>query len=163
MHALYLTSVVIHVLAAAVWVGGQAAFALIIVPIVRRRVDATTATSIFRDAGARLAVIGGICLGLLLVTGLTNLAFRGVLPLLGSGAFWRTPFGTTLAAKLVVVGLILAVSTVHVRSALRAAIPQTEALESIRARQRERMQGRATLTLSVMAVVLAVFLVRGMP
>jgi putative copper export protein len=159
MYLLYALSVVIHVLAAALWVGGMGLFALVVVPVARRILGEAQARELLRAAGARFASIGWIALGLLLVTGVANLAFRGVLSLVPTLGFWRTPFGSTLAMKLVFVALALIASLAHARDARH----RTEVALDRAPTPTSRVLGRATLLLSVAVVVLAVLLVRGTP
>jgi putative copper export protein len=158
MNALYLISVVLHILAAALWVGGMGFFALVVVPVVRRNLGEAQARNVLREAGARFATIGWVVLGLLVATGIANLAFRGVLPLLVTASFWLTSFGSTLATKLTLFALVLVTSLAHSLDARRSIGSQPS-----RAPFRAAMLGRATLLLSIAVVVLAVFLVRGTP
>lgn len=153
MPTLYAITVTIHILAACLWIGGMGLFAIVVVPVAKRTLDGPAARGMLRAVGTRFATVGWWALGTLIVTGIANLGFRGVLPLLGTASFWSSPFGTTLAAKLAAVTLVLVVSRVH---ALDARQPQARAA-------RASSLGRATLGLSVVVVVLAVFLVRGSP
>jgi uncharacterized membrane protein len=132
-------------------------FAIIIVPVVRKMGSPEERRAILQAAGTRFAKVGNAALVILVVTGLGNLHFRGLFPSFASSEFWRTPFGATLAAKLVVVALVIGVSLFHGRDARRAATAGTRP-SGIAA-----LLGRATLVLSVIAVVLGVFLVRGLP
>lgn len=151
MHALYTVSVILHVVAACAWIGGMIFFAAVVVPVVRRPEFAQVRTDLVKRAGARFRALGWISLGTLLVTGTTNLAFRGVgLAALGSAAFWRSDFGDTLAHKLVFVALVLASTVLHDVFALGS-------------RRVSAMLGRATLVFSAVVVMYAVWLVRGAP
>jgi putative copper export protein len=157
MQSLYLLSVTIHILTAALWVGGMGFFALVVVPAVRRSAPPEQARAVLRDAGMRFTRVGHASFAVLILTGLFNLHVRGVLSQLGTADFWRSPFGTTLALKLVFVALAFAASLIHGREANSAAPPDDAA------RRRSSMLGRAVLLFSIAAVVLAVFLVRGNP
>ena len=161
MHGLYVTSVIVHILAAMLWVGGMGFFAIVVVPAVRRGLPPAQALDVLRQAGARFTTVGWICLGLLVLTGITNLHFRGVLPLLLTADFWRTPFGATLAAKLALVTLVLASTLAHARDARRAS--EVPAASVPHPERRTSALGRATFVLSLAVVALAVFLVRGAP
>ncbi|MFO0740158.1 MAG: hypothetical protein U0270_29935 [Labilithrix sp.] len=157
---LYVFSVTIHVLAATLWVGGMGFFAIAVVPVARRTLEEAHAGKMLRGVGTRLGSVGWWLLGTLAVTGLINLWSRGVLPLMATTMFWRSPFGTTLALKLSLVALMTLVSFVHGRDARRQGQGQhvTPA-----ARTRSSLLGRATFGLSVVVVFLAVLLVRGNP
>jgi putative copper export protein len=157
------TSVFFHLLAAIVWVGGQAAFAFVVVPSVRKRADPATAGGILREVGRRFATVGFISLAVLLASGVANLGFRGVLPLLGDREFWATPFGTILGAKLAAVAGILGLSIAHSSAASARPAPEGHDAQGAVAARRLRLFGRAGFVLSIVAVALAVLLVRGAP
>ena len=89
-------------------------------------------------------------LAVVILTGIGNLAFRGLIPDLVRLSFWRSSFGEVLALKLLLVSAVVTASALHGRVA--RASPN-----------RGGWLGRATLVLSVAVVVVAVFLVRGVP
>jgi copper resistance protein D len=155
MHLLYQVSVVLHVLAAMLWVGGMGFFALVVVPVLRRKLGPAAGGEALRAIGIRLAEASWIILGVLIATGVTNLATRGLLPLMAEPAFWSTGLGRTLAVKLAFVALVVASSSAHARTARRA--PAAPAPS----RARGNLLGRATLAFSVVVVALAVLLARG--
>ncbi|MEO8799527.1 MAG: DUF4149 domain-containing protein [Polyangiaceae bacterium] len=156
MNDWYLLSVILHVLAAMLWVGGMGFFALVVVPVVRRTSSKEEARKILRETGTRFATIGWVALGVLVATGVGNLAFRGNLPALARAEFWHSPFGAIFAAKMSVVALVLVLSLLHSLDARRPS--PTDA-----ARARATSLGRLTFVLSTVIVVLAVMLVRGPP
>jgi putative copper resistance protein D len=158
MGVLYVISVTIHILAAALWVGGMGAFALVVVPAARRTLGESEGRRLLRAVGVRFAQVGWWALGTLLVTGVANLGFRGMLPLVADGAFWTSSFGKTLGAKLALVSVVVVASLAHARDARRQSGPPSAA-----ARARATHLGRATLLVSVGVIVLAVLLVRGGP
>jgi uncharacterized membrane protein len=157
VHTLYVVTVVLHILSAMLWVGGMGFFALVVVPSARAELAPPEAVRLLRRAGARFTKVGWAALGVLGVTGILNLWYRGVLPLLASGAFWQTPFGMVLAAKLVVVAAVLAVSILHARDA------SARAHTAPSVQRRVSLLGRGILGLSLVVVALAVVLVRGVP
>ena len=77
MHALYLLSVWLHILAATVWIGGMSFLVLVVVPWLRRggRVEAA---AFLRETGERFRNVGWSCFLLLAATGTFNLWVRGV-------------------------------------------------------------------------------------
>ncbi|MFQ5795545.1 MAG: hypothetical protein ACE5JP_10915 [Candidatus Bipolaricaulia bacterium] len=75
MHVLYLLSVWLHILAAAIWIGGMVFLALILVPVTRRPEHRGIAVSLIHWTGVRFRWVGWICLGLLLLSGIFNLAY----------------------------------------------------------------------------------------
>ncbi len=153
MQTLYTISVYVHVLAACAWVGSMVFFAAVVVPVLRRPEQASAAAALVRQVGMRYRVFGWACLGLLVTTGTTNLALRGVrLDTLASGAFWADGFGRALAHKLGAVALVLVLTAVHDALATR---PEARRIGS--------WLGRATLLASFLVVLYAVWLVRGTP
>ena len=150
MQTIYVLSVTIHVLAATLWVGGMGFFALVVVPAARRSLDPAQARTMLTAVGTRLGAIGWWLLGTLLVTGTINLSARGLLSELGTASFWQTSFGRTLALKLTFVTVMALVSFLHGRDARAAG-----------SRARATLLGRATFGLSLVVVLLAVVLVRG--
>lgn len=167
-HRLYLISVLIHILAALTWIGGMMFLVLVVVPVTRRLPSRVLAAQLIRDTGRRFRVVGWICLLVLLTTGVTNLLLRGIGPALWSSPdFWASPFGQTLAWKLMLVGSILALSAFHDfyvgprASALLAVDPAAPA--ALRFRAGASWMGRLTLLLSLLVLALATMLVRGRP
>jgi len=93
----------LHVLAAAIWVGGQLVLAAL-VPVLRRFGDAVTA------AARRFNQVAWTAFGVLIVTGIWNIA--AVSPQIDHSASYRT----TLIVKLVVVVISGITAALHIRS-----------------------------------------------
>ena len=74
---MYQLGVLVHLLAAIVWVGGMLFLALVVVPATRR-LPAVERASLFDLVGRRFRAVGWACVALLLATGLVNLSYRGV-------------------------------------------------------------------------------------
>ena len=113
MHALYLLSVWLHILAATVWIGGMSFLVLVVVPWLRRggRVEAAV---FLRETGERFRNVGWSCFLLLAATGTFNLWVRGVrLSDFGRAEWLTSPFSKTVLLKLGVFALVLTVSVVH--------------------------------------------------
>ncbi len=112
-HAFYVASVSIHILAAMIWIGGMLFLALILVPALKRLNDPPLMVRLVRDTGRRFRTVGWVTLITLVVTGTTNLMARGVtVEQLKSMDYWKTPFGSVLAFKLICVLCILTISLV---------------------------------------------------
>lgn len=159
MQTIYIISVALHVLAAMLWVGGMGFFALVVVPAARQSLDRARAQTMLQAVGIRLGQVGWWLLGTLLVSGATNLWARGFLSALGSASFWQSSFGHTLALKLAFVAVMAVVGFVHGKDARRGGPPASARTRTRRA----SMLGRATFGLSLVVVLLAVILVRGLP
>ena len=92
----------VHLAAVATWVGGMLFIALVLVPVTRRLDDAALRTRLVQDTGRRFRTVGWIALGLIVATGLANLALRP--ELLGAPRFH---------AKAGLVGLALVLGALH--------------------------------------------------
>ncbi|HET9983789.1 MAG TPA: DUF4149 domain-containing protein [Longimicrobiales bacterium] len=161
---MYYLNVTIHVLAALFWLGGLFFLAAVGAPVLRRVEPPELRAELFRGLGERARAVGWIAIAVLLVTGVLNLHFRGVLSWskLGSAAFWATPFGYALGWKLTAVAAMLVVQSVHDfvvgprASTLRAGTP-----EALRNRRRAALLARASAVIGLVIVIAAVRLARG--
>lgn len=167
MHGLYVLSVWLHIVAAAVWVGSMAFFALVVAPVIRAS-PREAVGPLVRLLGVRFRVLGWACLAVLVLTGISNLVIRGFgVSELVSGAFWGTPFGRALAWKLVVVAGVIGSTLAHDLLFTARAIGRLgedpSAPDVVRRRKIASWLGRATLLLSLAVLLLAVTLVRGSP
>ena len=168
MRWLYLVSVWLHVLAAAIWVGGLIFVALVVVPVIRRKELEGAGARLIHLTGVRFRWVGWACFGLLLLTGVVNLLARGIAWAdLFAPQFWAGPFGKLLGLKLVVFALILASSAVHdfVIGPRAVSIWQERpgSAEATRLRRQATQFGRLNLLLALLIVALGVMLVRGTP
>ncbi len=168
MRGLYLLSVWLHVLAATIWLGGTIFLALVLVPITRRLEYRGIAGSLIHQVGVRFRLLGWICLGLLVVSGILNVAYRGFgWADLWSGRLWQGPFGRALGIKLLLVALILLLSALHDFFIGPRATILWQTQPTSPATQRLRRQagwiGRINLLLALVVVALGVILVRGWP
>lgn len=159
----YFANVTVHVFAALFWLGGMFFLAAVGAPVIRRIGDPALRRDLFRILGERFRRAGWIAIGVLVVTGTLNLWFRGMLSwsVLGSPAFWSTPYGGALAWKLGSVSVMLVIQAVHdfvVGPASSAAPPGSP--ESDRLRRRAALLARASALAGVVLVIAAVRLTR---
>ena len=164
--ALYLLAVTLHVLAAALWVGGMLFLVFVIVPLLRTPALRERAVALVAALGLRFRSVGWACFFVLIVTGFVQAAYRTPSPsALAEGAWWSAPFGRLLAQKLVLVTLILLLSGVHDfvvgprASALLAAGPGSP--RALHWQRLARWMGRVNLFLAVAVIAMAVALARG--
>lgn len=166
MRGLYVALVFTHVLAAIVWLGGTLFFALVLAPVMRRPENRAAAPALVHATGLRFRTVGWTSIGVLMTTGVLILGMRGYrVSHLFDGTLFSGPFGHVLAAKLLLVALIVAVSAYHdfvagVR-ATRAWAADPESSEALRHRRLAGRLGRLTALLSLGVVALAVMLARG--
>jgi copper resistance protein D len=113
MHGLYLLSVWLHIMAAVVWVGGTIFLVIVLVPAIRRREFGGIASALIRFTAFRFRWVGWVCFCVFVLTGIVNLAARGIgWQELQDATFWQGSFGSTLAIKLMLVATILLISAV---------------------------------------------------
>ena len=163
---MHLFFVWLHILAAAVWIGGMVFLALVLVPVVRRPEYRDHASRLVQHTGTRFRWVGWVCLGILAVSGFVNLDFRGIgWAALTHAGFWLSPFGRILGIKLLVVAVILGLSAWHDFGvgprATTAWARDPASAEAARLRRLASWFGRLNLVLALVTVGLAVALVRG--
>lgn len=168
MHAIYLLSVWMHILAAVAWVGGTIFLVIVLVPAIRRPEFGGIAPALIRSMALRFRWVGWVCFCIFVVTGLLNLVARGIgFKELQEPAFWQGSFGRTLAIKLLLVAAILSISAFHDFSlGPRAAAvweAQRDSAGTLRLRRQAMQLGRLNLVLALAVILLGIMLVRGAP
>jgi uncharacterized membrane protein len=161
---LYHLNVTVHVLAAMLWLGGMLFLGLVGAPVLRAVQPPALRAELFRQLGHAFRNVGWAAIAVLLVTGVLNLHFRGLLRMdvLGSSTFWRTQYGVMLIGKLVTVCCMIAISAIHdFVSGPRASRAQTGSLQAQRLRTGAAWLARANVVFGVVLVVFAVRLARG--
>jgi copper resistance protein D len=162
--SLYYLNVSIHLLAALLWLGGMFFLAAVGAPVLRRVEPPTLRAQLFAAIGSQFRTVGWITIGVLLVTGVLNLHFRGLLrlDLWTNAAFWSSGYGLALAWKLGAVAIMVTVSAVHDfihgPAAGRLAPGSPGALAM---RRRAAWMARANAVVGVVLVLAAVRLSRG--
>jgi copper resistance protein D len=160
----YLINVIIHVLAALLWLGGMFFLAAVGAPVLRKVEPPELRAALFRQLGEQFRTVGWIAIGVLLVTGVLNLHFRGMLSLtlLGSGEFWQTRYGIALGWKLGAVTAMLIVQAIHDFSVGPAASrAPAGSPEMLVLRRRAALLARLSAVFGLVLVVAAVRLARG--
>ncbi len=161
--SLYIINVTLHVFAALIWLGGMFFLALVGAPALRTVESPHLRAQLFKVIGERFRTVGWVCILVLLITGTLNLHFRGYLSwqMLGSGNFWGSPYGKTLAVKLAAVIGMLIIQIIHDffhgPAASRAA-PGSE--HALRMRRSAALMARISAILGIIVVLAAVRLAR---
>lgn len=165
MHPLYWISVTLHVLAAMFWLGGMLFLGVVGAPALRAVEPAPLRQQLFHSLGVRFRSAGWAAITILVLTGLVNLHFRGMLQwsgVLADREFWTTSAGRALAAKLVLVTIMLVVSAIHDfvlgPAAGRAVAGSADA---VRFRRQAALLARVNALAGVLLVVAATRLARG--
>lgn len=164
MSAPYTLNVFLHILAAFVWLGGMFFLGLVGAPALRAVEPPALRSALFRALGLRFRRIGWIAIGILLLTGILNLHFRGLLrpDSIGSAAFWATPYGVALAWKLGLVTAMLVLSALHdFVLGPRSSRLDPRSPEAASARRRAAWMGRINALLGVALLLAAIRLARG--
>lgn len=164
MSPLYWPNVTLHVLAAVLWLGGMFFLAAVGAPVLRTIDDPALRRDLFQALGRQFRKAGWAAIVVLLVTGVLNLRFRGVLTwdVLGDPGFWTTPYGRALAWKLAAVTVMLAVQAVHdFAHGPRAGRAAPGSPEALALRRRAAVLARINAVVGLILVYLAVRLARG--
>lgn len=166
MRFVYLFSVWLHILAATVWIGGMIVLGTVIIPTLREERFQHLRTPLLYRTALRFRWVGWATLITLVVTGFANVRLRGYAwgDLL-TASFWQSPWGTTLAWKLGLVTLALALSAVHDfylgPRTMEVLETSPDSPEAERLRHRASWMGRLTVLISLAILALAVLLPRG--
>lgn len=164
MPDLYYVNVTVHLLAALLWLGGMFFLAAVGAPVLRAVEPAELRMELFRRLGERFRTVGWGAIAVLIVTGIINLHYRGLLvaELWGSAVFWQTRLGQALAWKLGAVLVMLGISSVHdFLSGPAAARLTPGSAAALAARKRAAWLARANAIVGFVLVIAAVRLARG--
>lgn len=103
----------LHLLAAALWVGGLLFLALVASPVLRHRFSAEERSELLGQMGRKFRPYSWAALAVLLLTGIR----RGMLVFGGMPEFWEglqtTPYGHILRSKLLLVGTLIVLQALH--------------------------------------------------
>ena len=167
MYGWFLVSMWLHLLAAIVWIGGLAFISMVLAPTLRDPALRAQAVPLLRAAGRKFMRIGYASIVVLIVTGTTNLILKAGGSFAAVEAWWPTTYGRLLAAKLVLVALVIALSLYHDfavgPAATRAMQAEPGSPAALALRRRAALLGRANALLSLVIMTLALLLVRGLP
>ncbi|HSE83998.1 MAG TPA: CopD family protein [Thermodesulfobacteriota bacterium] len=106
--------VLIHVLAAIVWLGGMFFIALVIVPSLKKIEPAEKRFQVLSATARRFRTVSWIAIPILLVTGVLNAMNRGVtIDLISSGMLFSSLFGQVLTIKVTLVFVMIILSAIH--------------------------------------------------
>lgn len=108
MRELYFISVFLHILAAAVWIGGMIFLAAVLLPSIKKHPEKAI---LIHSVGLKFRTVGWIVLTLLLVTGLLNTHLRQI------EFSWEglsgSRFGQLISFKLVIFAVTAIISIAH--------------------------------------------------
>ena len=156
-------NVTVHVLAALFWLGGMFFLAVVGAPVLRKVEPPELRAQLFQALGQSFRTSGWIAITVLVVTGIGNLQFAGVLSaeVMGAQGFWGTPYGVALSWKLGAVTAMIVISALHdfVLGPLAGRLERGTA-EAATARRRAALLARVNAVLGLVVVIAAVRLAR---
>jgi len=160
---MYYLNVTIHVLAALFWLGGMFFLAAVGAPVLRKVEPPELRAQLFQALGRAFRTSCWIAITVLVVTGIGNLQFAGILSaeVMGAPGFWATSYGVALAWKLGAVTAMIVISAVHdFVLGPRAGRLGRGTPEAAQARRRAALLARLNAVLGIVVVVAAVRLAR---
>jgi len=168
MQTAQFVALLLHILAAVIWVGGMVFLGIVLIPVLRDPSLRAQAVPLLQRTGRRFRNLGWTCLVILVVTGIINLGRWGVdWARFTNGAFWQSTWGRLLAVKLGLVVATVVLSLLHdLVVGPRATAKLREAPGSAEAQRLRRFagwMGRVNLLLGVGIVAVAIMLERGVP
>lgn len=114
MNFFHISIVLIHVLAAFIWLGGMFFIALVVVPILRKIEPPAKRSEILSVTAKRFRAVSWIAILVLLVTGLLNAINRGVtIDLISTSGLFSSYFGRVLTVKVTLVFIMVVLSAIH--------------------------------------------------
>src|SRR3972149_1165950 len=102
----------IHLMSAAIWIGGILFISMVLLPAVKKSLSENLGGQFIRDLHVRFQKIAGILVLLLLVTGGINIHFSH---LLRGGAFSANYF-TILSVKIFLFGILLSIYLLNLKN-----------------------------------------------
>ncbi|MFI7443064.1 hypothetical protein [Nonomuraea indica] len=100
----------LHVLGAALWVGGQLTVSLIVLPLARRLLDGERRATVLREVGRRFGMFtAAVFLPVQLATGVAIAVHKGVT----WASLLQPGYGRVLAAKLLLFGAVMLAAGLH--------------------------------------------------
>lgn len=160
---MYQVAVTLHLLAAIFWLGGMFFLGIVGAPALAG-LDTDLRRRLFKEIGLRFRGPGWVAITVLLITGIVNLSFRGLLvPALHGGRdLWLSPIGQILAWKLGLVLTMVTIGAVHDfwLGPLSGQL-QAGSRGHLRVRTLVSRLGRLNAVLGILVVYVATRLIRG--
>jgi len=96
----------LHVLASVIWIGGMLFLSLVAVPVLRQVDSPLVRADLFRKMAQRFRRLVWICIVVLILTGIVNVAYYG-------NTSTGSPYLKVLVIKLGLVGVLVALGVAH--------------------------------------------------
>ncbi len=167
MNILRISIVLIHILAALIWIGGMFFIALVAVPILRKIESPAKRNEILSFTAKRFRVVSWIAISVLLITGLLNAINHGVtIDLISTGKLFSSYFGKVITLKVILVFIMVVLSVIHdfflgprLTNLIGSSLSDPDSLKDLkRRRQYVSWLARANVILGILVVACAVML-----
>ncbi len=152
----YLISVFIHVVCAAIWIGGMLFLPLVLLPSIKNHPDRI---ALLYKTGVKFRLVGWVCLTVLAFTGVLNMYLRD-LPLTWD-YLTQSNYGHLLSVKVLLFVLMLVIGAVHDFYIGNKSIDEMKITSNGSFRKIAQWSGRLNLLLALAIAFIGVVLSRG--
>lgn len=156
MNSFYFISVWLHIICAAFWIGGMLFLPLVLLPGIKNNPERS---QLLMATGLKFRFYGYFALSLLLLTGITNMYFRGII--FSWDFFVISNYGKLVVVKVILFIVILLASLVHDLFVGRKAVADMKDSEKKKMKLIARWTGRVLLLISLVMAYLGVLISRG--
>jgi copper resistance protein D len=156
MSVWYYISIWLHIVGVAFWIGGMLFLPLVLLPSIKNNVERS---NLLMATGLKFRFYGYIVLGILFVTGLLNMVFKGI------QFSWRffneTHYGRLVIIKLMLFVSLILISMTHDLVVGKRVLGQMQKEQNKKLKLIARWTGRILLLLSLIMAYIGVLLSRG--
>lgn len=156
MSSSYYISVWLHIICAAFWIGGMLFLPLVLLPGIKNNPERR---QVLMLTGLKFRFYGYIVLTILLLTGILNMYFRGII--FSWDFFTTSHYGKLVIVKVILFLSILLVSIIHDLFVGRKAVANINEEYSKKMKLVARWTGRILLLISLTMAYLGVVISRG--
>ncbi len=167
MYFFRISIVLIHVLAAFIWLGGMFFIALVAVPALRTIEPPEKRIELLADTARRFRGVSWIAILVLLATGVVNAINHGVTSeMISTGAIFLSNFGKVLTVKVILVLIMVVLSAIHdfflgpqLTNLMSSNLSIPDSLQSLKRRRKYvSWLARVNVILGILVVACAVML-----
>lgn len=152
----YYLSVWLHIICAAFWIGGMLVLPLVMIPAIKNNPEKR---QVMMVTGLKFRFYGYIVFALLLITGITNMYFRGIH---FSWEFFTTArYGRLVVLKVILFVVMMLAALIHDLFLGKKAADKMDEHDRIQIRKVARWTGRILLLVSFAMVYIGVVIARG--